>query len=544
MFSVREARGLTICAVSYAQTIVPPGEVNGTWAPSGSPYLITGDIGIPAGQLLTVEPGVKVEFQGHFKFEIQGQLLAVGNEYDTIRFTINDTTGFHDINIPDGGWHGLRFGYSTPGDDTSAIGFCRIEYGKAVGNTDDDRQGGAIAIKKYPNLVIFRSVFYQNAAYENGGAIAVSDADITLEKSIFYKNKSSTGSGGGIAVVSADVSIKKCAFFDNRAGNSGGAVSFYLNSGGEITTNMMAGNFADYGGAIQLENSCNPVVRNNLIYSNVADEEGGGADMELNCQPTFINNTITGNYALFGGGIDVELNTSPAFRNDIIWGNTAFVDGNQIHLFSEDSDPDFYYCDLQGGRDSIGTWDGGYEYTYNGTYENNMNLNPDFIDTENYNFLLKAESPCVDAGDPDEQYNDIEDTDNPGYALWPSMGTVRNDMGSFGGPYAYYYYYILTGIHNPAATSVTNRACILFQNVPNPARDITTISYRLPVSGHTLLSVYDMQGKEIVRLVNRYQARGLHSIRFDIQKYNLPPGIYLCRLQTGNSYDTGKLIIY
>jgi hypothetical protein len=44
-------------------------------------------------------------------------------------------------------------------------------------------------------------------------------------------------------------------------------------------------------------------------------------------------------------------------------------------------------------------------------------------------------SPAIDAGHPDLVYNDIEDPDNPGFALWPSQGTLRNDIGYTGGPH-------------------------------------------------------------------------------------------------------------
>ncbi|MCB1048680.1 MAG: hypothetical protein KDC10_15910, partial [Calditrichaeota bacterium] len=43
--------------------------------------------------------------------------------------------------------------------------------------------------------------------------------------------------------------------------------------------------------------------------------------------------------------------------------------------------------------------------------------------------LLSSISPAIDAGNPDTTYNDIEDPDNPGFALWPSQGTLRNDIG-------------------------------------------------------------------------------------------------------------------
>ncbi len=65
-------------AESLAQTHIQSGPVFGTWSFTGSPYYIEGEIAIPVGQTLTIEPGVLVEFQGHYKLTVQGQLLAVG----------------------------------------------------------------------------------------------------------------------------------------------------------------------------------------------------------------------------------------------------------------------------------------------------------------------------------------------------------------------------------------------------------------------------------------------------------------------------------
>ena len=52
----------------FSQTPVPEGNVSGTWTLAGSPYLINGDITIPFDSTLTIEPGIVVEFQGHYRF--------------------------------------------------------------------------------------------------------------------------------------------------------------------------------------------------------------------------------------------------------------------------------------------------------------------------------------------------------------------------------------------------------------------------------------------------------------------------------------------
>ena len=65
--------------------------------------------------------------------------------------------------------------------------------------------------------------------------------------------------------------------------------------------------------------------------------------------------------------------------------------------------------------------------------EGNLSIDPRFSDPDNGDLTLKEDSPCIDAGNPEEIFNDIEDSFNPGFALWPAMGTLRNDMGAYGG---------------------------------------------------------------------------------------------------------------
>ena len=42
------------------------------------------------------------------------------------------------------------------------------------------------------------------------------------------------------------------------------------------------------------------------------------------------------------------------FYNCIVWGNSAGSSGDQIFIEDETIDPDFYYCDIQGGSSAFG----------------------------------------------------------------------------------------------------------------------------------------------------------------------------------------------
>jgi hypothetical protein len=72
--------------------------------------------------------------------------------------------------------------------------------------------------------------------------------------------------------------------------------------------------------------------------------------------------------------------------HNVVWGNT----GGSMNY--ESGELDVRYCDIEGGFDGVGVID----------------EDPVFVDANAGNYNLEWNSPCIDAGDPDEPY----DTDN------------------------------------------------------------------------------------------------------------------------------------
>ncbi|MCB9250517.1 MAG: T9SS type A sorting domain-containing protein [Ignavibacteriales bacterium] len=81
----------------------------------------------------------------------------------------------------------------------------------------------------------------------------------------------------------------------------------------------------------------------------------------------------------------------------------------------------------------------------------------------------------------------------------------------------------------------------LAQNYPNPFNPSTTISYNLPNSGFTKLSVYNSLGQEVQSLINDNQSAGTHTVNFNAS--NLPSGMYFYSLTSGNFTQTNKMIL-
>jgi hypothetical protein len=72
----------------------------------------------------------------------------------------------------------------------------------------------------------------------------------------------------------------------------------------------------------------------------------------------------------------------------------------------------------------------------------------------------------------------------------------------------------------------------LEQNYPNPFNPATTIRFTLSSSAQTTLRVFNLLGEEVATLVNQQLGVGPHA--FSFAGTNLPSGVYLYRLSSGN----------
>ncbi len=72
---------------------------------------------------------------------------------------------------------------------------------------------------------------------------------------------------------------------------------------------------------------------------------------------------------------------------------------------------------------------------------------------------------------------------------------------------------------------------ILYQNYPNPFNGNTTISFSIPSQGFVSLNIYDINGRAIKHLSDKFFETGNHEIRMDFGGNNkLSSGIYFCEL--------------
>ncbi len=100
-----------------------------------------------------------------------------------------------------------------------------------------------------------------------------------------------------------------------------------------------------------------------------------------------------------------------------------------------------------------------------------------------------------------------------------------------------YEYYTLQGVVSVGAPE----KYLLAQNYPNPFNPSTTILYGIPEAGFVSLKVYDMNGKEMMKLVEMNLDAGFYTAKLNAS--NLPSGMYFYKLESGKFVTTKKMIL-
>jgi hypothetical protein len=87
-------------------------------------------------------------------------------------------------------------------------------------------------------------------------------------------------------------------------------------------------------------------------------------------------------------------------------------------------------------------------------------------------------------------------------------------------------------LDNPSVSSVDGalemHGLALYQSIPNPAREMVEIRYRLAKSGEVELALYDAQGRLVRMLENGHREEGERVVRVNVA--DLPNGVYHYRL--------------
>jgi len=349
----------------------------------------------------------------------------------------------------------------------------------------------------------------------------------TEEDNVLNNCLISGSSASAIAIDDAKADIINCRIFNNTGTNSGAAIDV-SNTDDVLIHNNVISNNSNVGtaGVIRFTNSI-PTVTNNIIVNN-SGTTGGVICIKSGSDVTFLNNTIANNYC--ESGMIFAFNSTPVFKNSII-----INIGEMFTLIN--SEPVVVYSCITGGFGGLGNID-----------VDPLFRNPTDGDGPDYDGLsalwhLQSGSPCIDAGHPSSSYNDVEDPENPGYALYPAMGTLLNDMGAFGGQ----GFADFVGIEDDDQINeliIQNRINVY----PNPFNASSQISLQLNSDDKKLpvtLGVYNVKGQLVKTILDNsiINEQILNWNGNDNTGNRAASGIYFLKLETNSTTNLKKVML-
>jgi len=108
-------------------------------------------------------------------------------------------------------------------------------------------------------------------------------------------------------------------------------------------------------------------------------------------------------------------------------------------------------------------------------------------------------------------------------------------------------WYFETGTATDVAADVTGvPGALLSGAVPNPFMTSTTIAFSVPVDGPARLSLYNVRGQLVNRLVDEALPSGRHLVTWngdDRAGRRLGPGVYFCRFETSGHAEVRKIVV-
>lgn len=482
---------LMISLSSKSQTLEVSGSINENTTWDADTVKIIGDVTVEQDVLLSISPGVYIEAQGYYKLIIAGRISAIGQDNDSITFTVNDTTGFwSDTTSVTGGWHGIYIVGENGSSDSSVFKFCKLQYGKNYDEYGGDINGGALYVYNHGYLRINHCLFNNNMVicYTNGvdgpygGAIYCENVNtILIDSSCFIKNRSFDFSGAiridkncVNTIITHNKFIKNVGFNYEvvppwvAIGGGGAAISTSdLVYSPEISNNYCFNN-RGLNGIIYTSN-LHARIFNNVICNNWGPGIVDGH--QLSTSKTF-NNTIINNRTPYGG---ILLCSKADVYNNICWGNENYAGQNYDQIYFDNANPTLKNNCVQYGEGGSGAI---FDY-------------PEFVnptegvgveyDGASADWTVKNWSPCINAGTPDTAFLTI-----PEYDIVSNIRIFGNriDMGAY---------------ENQQIWVLTDEFALLEDEVnvfPNPATTTLTIQVNTPnISGNYTISIKDALGK-------------------------------------------------
>lgn len=397
---------LLLAGHSIAATNINSPTVSGVWTVQNSPYYIFNDITVPANSSLQIKPGVEVIFMGSYQIMAEGRFTAIGTPEQKITFKSNDTTGWNNKTIPDGGWKGVYIhNQDIASLNEPTLEYCIFRDMKSLQNScivsgsqlmhinhcdfyHNYTNGTILNLTRFSNMPNFSATsklkFSNNNIYNNYAEVVMStlfmDSSIVTNNKI-YNNQSKYDT---YRIASyPDTSAHKFIFEDNEMyGNSvqeNAAVLACLQGGHAlIRGNKFYQNSTTLKGAVSIQSITALIDRNYIANNNRTQKSGffcgindGGAGLHLLGETvisdkanwniyTVSNNVIVNNHSDIDGAGVWANHCKVNVVNNTIMNNTAEENGAAIHGWGQYCKVNVQNNILYGNKSLNAAYDTGY----------------------------------------------------------------------------------------------------------------------------------------------------------------------------------------
>ncbi len=269
--------------------------------------------------------------------------------------------------------------------------------------------GGAInleGVRSTNEILTLNQVTVQdNFSNNDGGGLWVDEALTIVEASHFSNNRANEYAGG---ILAEALQVKNSTFINNAALESGGAIDANIL---QAIGNRFIGNSAADGAAIDASGSGSNQphqIINNLWLNNEAVAPNGSIIEIFNYQAIDIfHNTLVNSSSTALPALSVSSTDQAIFRNNIVSNfNTPIQVNPNSNLISENN---LFFNNTS---------------TTFTTNNGNLTGDPRFVDANNGDFRLGADSPAIDTGQTTEVSNDIDNGKRP-LGAGPDIGAYE-----------------------------------------------------------------------------------------------------------------------
>ena len=439
--------------------------------------------------------------------------------------------------------------------------------------------------------------------YGQGAGIYIEGSSPRLDNLIIKDNHSSTNGGGVCINMGASPILENITIHNNSSGFGGGIYSSI--SSPTITNCTIKNNYALAGAGCAFDAS-NPVLEYVSITDNISSDQGGGIFCTSYSQSQFTNVTITNNSASNGGGLFSEESSYAVFTNSIFWNNhpeEILSHTDSLHISysniqggwegDQNIEQDPLFClpencnyFLAENSPCIGSGSNGYDIGSFGmgcdliqlppsnflliTPENNTEI---ILTDENMSGMLEMVwERSMDENDDSLTYSisflsdeiaidTIETMDTSlqipylnfidafilsgtqeTTLLWNINVTDHYDtVSSSNGPFELF----ISGNDILIVNNNTPERFHLYQNYPNPFNSTTTLRYDLPSELLVTGVIFNMAGKEVLKLDEKTQPGGTKLYKWDGKNNSgkqVPSGIYFFKVKAGKYIAITKMM--